>query len=64
MYTYTWNFKLCKISRTVVKISQLLLLQFDQLLWPREGERSGVTEEEKEVSSKPRRLWTKEKIQG
>ena len=63
MYIYTWHFKLYKISETALKISQLLLLQFDQPLRPREGDRTDVSEEEKEASSKPRRLRTEEKIQ-
>lgn len=69
IYTYDYNRTKCTHTHGIlssvkflelVKISQLLLLPFDQLLWPREG----VTEKEKEVSSKPRRLWTEEKIQG
>ena len=63
MYIYTWHFKLYKISETALKISQLLLLQFDQPLRPREGDRTGVSEEEKEASSKPRRSRTEEKVQ-
>ena len=67
IYSYDYNRTKCTHTHGIlssVKFLQLLLLPFDQLLWPREGDRIGVTEEEKEVSSKPRRLWTEGKIQG